>query len=377
MVKNELNIAVAVKGFISTGGAEKYAVEVTRRLANRGHRIDLYAWNADESLTTGLDFTPVPLPTIFSFSSVLTSYSFAREAAALISRKPYDVVMSHERGFCQDLATVHTFSYRLGTEAYSFLKMLNSIYLSPRSWLHLWLEKKQMESPWLAPVSSVIKEGIEHYYGRITDTKIATPGVDIDWFNPAWVKDHRDQAREAEEIEPDEMAVLFVGSEFKRKGLADLIPAIGHGMKLLVVGKGERRGYYRRLAEKAGVENQILFKGFTGDVRHFYAAADVVVLPSLKEAFGMSILEAMACGLPVISSATTGVASLIRPGENGLTFDDPARLGGMLKSLSSRDLRQRLGAHARLTAENHTWEKTATIYEQMCLKIAAGKRSRS
>ncbi len=377
MVKNELHIAVAVKGFISTGGAEKYAVEVTRRLASRGHRIDLYAWNADESLTTGIDFTPVPLPKIYSVSSVLTSYSFAREAAALISRNSYDVVMSHERGFCQDLATVHTFSYRLGTEEYSFLKMLNSIYLSPRSWLHLWLEKKQMESPCLAPVSSVIKEGIERYYGRTTDTEIVTPGVDIDWFNPAWVKGHRDQAREAEKIEPGEMAVLFVGSEFKRKGLADLIPAIGHGMKLLVVGTGERIRYYRRLAEKAGVGDQILFKGFTGDVRHFYAAADVVVLPSRKEAFGMTILEAMACGLPVISSIATGVASLVRHGKNGLIFDDAARLGGMLKSLSSRGLRQGLGAQARLTAENHTWETTAALYEQICFKIAAGKNGRS
>lgn len=373
MKVNKLNIAVAVKGFISTGGAEKYAVEVTRRLANRGHRIDLYAWTADKRLTAGIDFTPVPPPTILGFSSVLTSYSFAREAANLISRKSYDVVVSHERGFFQDLATVHTFSYKFGTEKYSFLKMLNSIYLSPRSWLHLWLEKKQMESPWLAPVSSILREGIEKYYARTENVEIATPGVDIDWFNPAWVRDNRDKARSEEKIEPDELVVLFVGSEFKRKGLDDLIRAISPEMKLLVVGKGERPGHYRQLAEKCGVLDQVLFKGLANDVRHYYAAADVVVLPSLKEAFGMSILEAMACGLPVISSVATGVAALINNGENGFIFNDAAKIGGLLEKLKSPDLRQALGKQARVTAENHTWEKTAAIYERICLEITAGK----
>ncbi len=372
---DRLNIAVVVKGFILTGGAEKYAVEVTRRLATRGHRIDLYAWAADKSLTDGINFIPVPPPTILGFSSVLTSYSFAREAAALISRRPYDVVMSHERGFCQDLATVHTFCYRYGTDAYSFLKMLNSIYLSPRSWLHLWLEKKQMESPRLVTVSSVLKDGIGHYYGRTADIDIATPGVDIEWFNPLWIKDHRDDARRTEGIEPDDLTVLFVGSEFKRKGLDNLIPAIGDGMKLLIVGEGERFKYYHRLSEKWGVSSQILFKGLADDVRHYYAAADVVVLPSLKEAFGMSILEGMACGLPVVSSAAAGVAALISDGDNGLIANKPGELRGLLERLRSARVRQSLGEKARLTAERHTWELKARLYEKMCYEIARQKRS--
>ena len=370
-----MKIAVAVKGFIATGGAEKYAVEITRRLASKGHRIDVYSWKADHNLIAGINYVVVPPPKLLGFSSVLTSYSFARETANLISKRTYDAVISHERGFFQDLSTVHTFSYRLGTEHFSFLRMLNAIYLSPRSWLHLWLEKKQMESPWLVSVSAIIKDCVEKYYGRKEKNIIATPGVDIEWFNPDWTQAHREEARRAERIEPDELAVLFVGSEFRRKGLADLIRAIGPDIKLLVVGQGERPGYYQKLAQKHGVSERVLFKGLTDNVRHYYAAADVVVLPSLREAFGMSILEAMACGLPVVSSAATGVSGIIEDGRDGYIYKDPNKLRGILQLLKAADLRRSLGRRARLTAEKHTWEATASIYEDLCLTIAREKRN--
>jgi len=190
VIKKRLKIAVLIKRFVVTGGAERYAVEVTRRLLARGHRIDLYARQVEDKLTDGIHV--VKVPDRLRFSSVLNSWSFAKETAKLLAAEKYDVILSHERGYCQDLSTIHTFSYQLGLEECSFFKKLNSIYLSPRSWLHLRLERQQMESTWVAPVSSIIKKGIKRYYRRTENIVIATPGVDIDWFNPAWVKDHRD-----------------------------------------------------------------------------------------------------------------------------------------------------------------------------------------
>jgi len=375
MPQPRMNIAVIVKSFVLTGGAEKYAVEVTRRLQARGHSIDVFSWRADKEQLDGIRHFPVPLPTRLCFTSVLTSVSFARQVARMLSGRSYDVIISHERGYHQDLSAIHTFSYLLGTEEYSFIKKLNSIYLSPRSGTHLWLERKQMESPWLVSVSGIIKDCVAEYYGRKEQNIIATPGVDIEWFNPDWTQAHREEARRAERIEPDELAVLFVGSEFRRKGLADLILALGPDIKLLVVGQGERPGYYQKLAQKHGVSERVLFKGLTDNVRHYYAAADVVVLPSLREAFGMSILEAMACGLPVVSSAATGVSGIIEDGRDGYIFKDPNKLGGILQLLKAADLRRSVGRHARLTAEKHTWEATASIYEDLCLTIAREKRN--
>lgn len=375
MPEERLTIAVLIKRYIATGGAERYAAEVARRLAARGHRVDIYAREVEDNLITGLRH--VPVPDRLRFSSVLNSWSFAREAARLLAGRAYDVILSHERGFCQDLSTIHTFSYRLGLDNISFLRKMNSLYLSPRSWLHLRLERQQMESAWLAPVSDTLRTGIVRYYRRSRNIAVATPGVDVDFFHPAWVRAHRDTLRSRQGLAPDELAVLFVGSEFKRKGLDDLIRAIRPGMKLLVVGKGERPGYYRRLAASCGVTDRVLFKGLTDDVRRCYAAADVVVLPSLREAFGMSILEGMACGLPVISSAAAGVSGLLDHGANGYVFNRPRELAGLLEALKSDDLRQAFGAQARRTAEGHTWEKTTDVYEEVCREIAGQKAARA
>ncbi|MCP3953182.1 MAG: glycosyltransferase family 4 protein, partial [Desulfobacterales bacterium] len=108
---------------------------------------------------------------------------------------------------------------------------------------------------------------------------------------------------------------------------------------------------------------------------HYYAAADVVALPSLKEAFGMSILEGMACGLPIISSAAAGVASLVNHGKNGLIANQPDELGDLLDGLRAPRLRKSLGEKARLTAEKHTWEITARLYENVCFEIAGLKNA--
>jgi len=318
----------------------------------------------------------VEVPNRLRFSSVLNSWSFAAETAKRLPSRAYDVIFSHERGYHQDVAAVHTFSYKLGVEDYSFLKKLNSIYLSPRSWLHLRLERQQMTSPWLVPVSDIIKTGILKYYGRSNNIRIAIPGVDVDWFHPAWVKQNRETVREAEGIRPEELVVLFVGSEFRRKGLDMLINAIGPGMRLLVVGAGERHAYYRRLSANAGVQGQVVFTGLVNDVRRYYAAADAVALPSRKEAFGMSVLEGMACGLPVACSDAAGVSGLVADDANGYLFSDTAGLKEVLRKLKDADTRLRLGQQARLTAKDHTWEVTTDVYEEVCWQIAAARRSR-
>jgi glycosyltransferase involved in cell wall biosynthesis len=91
----------------------------------------------------------------------------------------------------------------------------------------------------------------------------------------------------------------------------------------------------------------------------------------------MSILEGMACGLPVISSAATGVARLINNGENGYIFNQAREMAALLENLKSPDLRQALGEQARNTAESHTWEKTASVYEKICHEMAALKKEGS
>ncbi len=366
-----LRIAVLVKSFTLTGGMERYVVETCRRLAARGHRLDIYAREADPEILGDMGFYRVPAR--FSFSSVLRAVSFAKETAKMLQGQGYDIVHSHEKGCGQDIETIHCFSYQEGLEKYSLLRRIDQKYLSLRSVLYLWLERRQMKTPWLIAVSGAISDDIRRQYGRSAKVVVISPGVDLEVFGPESIAAKRDAARQAEGFRPDDLVVLFVGSEFRRKGLDRLIRAMAPGMRLLVVGRGDDLAYHKGLASQCGLGEQVRFAGLASEVASYYAAADVVVLPSRSEAFGMSILEGMACGLPVIVSANSGVASLIRHGENGYLLHDGAELSALLKQLQSREERRRMGLAARATAEDHSWDRVADAHEALYRRVAAWK----
>jgi UDP-glucose:(heptosyl)LPS alpha-1,3-glucosyltransferase len=372
--QKRLKVAVLVKSFITTGGSERYAVEITRRLRDWGHDIHLFARRCDEKYIKGISFYQVPSRR--TFSSVVDSFYFAKKVARMLEGKEFDVIHSHERGWQQDVLTVHTSTYKSGLYKYSLIRRLDQTYLSYRSWLYLWMERRQMRTSHLVAVSEVIRQDIARYYNRTEDVAVIPPGVDIEFFHPSFAAENREQVREEENISSDDMVVIFVGAEFRRKGLDCLIPAIGPGMRLLVIGRGERMNHYRDLAVKCGAADRVHFVGHVEDVRRYYAAADVFVLPSLFEGFGMTILEAMACGLPVVSSRNTGGAGLIENGRNGFVFHTQNEVPGILQNLIEVDLRKRIGHEARKTAEEYNWDKEAARYEGIYYRIAERGGSR-
>jgi UDP-glucose:(heptosyl)LPS alpha-1,3-glucosyltransferase len=369
-----MKIAVLVKSFILAGGVERYAVELTLQLIKRGHEIHLYTRRADERFIDGIEC--VIVPNRCNFSSAANSLSFAREAARLLDGKEYDIIHSHERGYLQDVLTLHTFSYKSGLQKYSFLRQMDMTLLSYRSWIYLWVEKRQMATSRLVSVSDLIREDIRKNYNRSDGVHVIPPGVDTNLFHPAWIAAHRKRLREEARIDPDELVVLFVGSEFRRKGLDLLIPAISPGMLLIVVGQGERLEHYNKLAADYGVRNRVRFVGLIeSDIRKFYAIADVVALPSLSDAFGMSVLEAMACGIPAVTSPRAGNSSLISHGKNGFIVSDSAEIATSLTRLLEPSLRRGLGVAARKSAENHSWERVADAYESVFDDLVRRKRS--
>ena len=370
-----MRIAFLIKRFSPSGGKEIYALQVARELLNKGHKVDVYAYAADQRFLDGITFHRVPQRV--SFSNVLSTLYFIRETNKMLRDRSYEIVHSHERNYTQDVLTLHSFSYLSGLEKYTGLRKFDQKYLSLRSLCYLWLEKRQMGSPWLISVSKRIAEDAALRYGRTENVAVIPPGVDIEAFHPDWIKAQRQEARARLGARKDELVVLFMGSAFKRKGLDRLIPALSTNMRLFVVGSGDHANLYKRMVMHCGLERQVRFFGFDENVQQYYSAADVVALPSRSEAFGMSILEAMACGLPTIVSSNSGVADIVKHGWNGFLMNDPKELPDLLKTLFDEDLRSTVGKQARMTAERYAWEKIAAAHENCYETILSGKTDRS
>lgn len=369
-MNKKLKIAVVVKSFNLSGGMERYAVAVAQGLTQKGHQVDIVTREADATLLLP-GMRCLWLPKRLSFSSVLSAMALAADAAKILAEKEYDIIHSHERGYSQNVLTCHCFSFKGSLRSYPFLRWFDQTFLSPRGWLYLFLEARQMQTRRVVAVSTAIKNDIADTYDRVGRVSVIEPGVDGEKFHPEAVQKRRNAMRQELSIPPDHKVVLFVGSEFKRKGMDILIPAIEtEGLYLLAVGRGDSLDRYKRLAVECGVSKRVHFAGLCEDVLHYYAAADLVVLPSQSEAFGMSVLEGMSCGLPVVVTPNVGAASLITHGVNGYIVEQSGLVAFFLNLPEQQTLRK-VGAAARQTAVNHQWQNVVNQYEKLFYEIAS------
>jgi UDP-glucose:(heptosyl)LPS alpha-1,3-glucosyltransferase len=158
--------------------------------------------------------------------------------------------------------------------------------------------------------------------------------------------------------------VLFAGSGFERKGLTYLLQAFGSltdkSSHLWVVGKGHI-GFYRRAAERLGVAHRVKFWGPVTETAPFYQAAAVLALPTLYDPCSNVVLEALACGLPAVTTAANGAAEFITPGENGVILpqpDDIAGLGDALAAFLARGRDPEVHRAAAQAVAGLSWEST-------------------
>src|SRR5262249_12478492 len=134
--------------------------------------------------------------------------------------------------------------------------------------------------------------------------------------------------------------------------------------KLLVIGADDRAPYIH-YAEKLSIADRVTWLPWGTDVLDGYAAADAYVSPSREDSFALPVLEAMACGLPVVTSIASGASELVEDGINGFVLQDPSdaqTLAGRLTRLSEDEaLRTRLGQSAVLTARKYSWDLNAAL----------------
>jgi glycosyltransferase involved in cell wall biosynthesis len=229
------------------------------------------------------------------------------------------------------------------------------------------LEKRIYKRPnvSLAAVSALVAQQLESYFRR-KDVRVIRNGVDAEFFSAPQRLARRADARREFGLAPADFALLLIGNDWKKKGLDGLLQALSLidalPWRLLVVGS-DARGPYEKIIRDRNIVGRVSFLTPSQDVMQFYAAADAYVGPSLEDAYGLPILEAMACGLPVIASSKAGVSEIVQDGKNGIILRDPQdvqELSTKIRSLvENRDLWISLGERASSTAQQHTWSRNA------------------
>ena len=276
--KEKMKIAVLIRRFVLTGGAERYAVEVTRRLA-REHDVSVFAQEWSFEGKEKINFHRIPRFFIRpNFLNQLLFSFFTRRSLG----DSFDIVHTHER-VCQfDVLTVHCPCFRSIVTRHKsplirFFVWL-SVALSPRKLAYLWLEKRQFaynrERLWIA-VSENVKKNIQTNYPLPDECfGIVYPGVDSNLTTEKDIAENRKRLRSKLGIEKDDLVVLFVGTEFKRKGLDALLKGFAllprSNMKLVIAGEG-RPDRYMLTAKGLGIERDVVFIGLVENIEEAYA----------------------------------------------------------------------------------------------------------
>ncbi len=382
-----LKIAVLVRRFVTTGGAERYAYEVTRRLALK-HDVHVFAQEWSFEGSEKLTFHKIPMPLAKpSFVNQLLFSFFTRRA---LKNASFDIVHTHERVTSFDVLTIHCPCYRgFITEQKNLLKKIGiwlSVVASPRDLAYLWLEKKQFmykKDRLLIAVSENVKRDVQRNY-NLPDAHfhLAYPGVNAGEFITAQTNHSREQLRLQLGIGTDEVVILFVGTEFKRKGLGPLLEAyallLEAKTRLIIAGGGDT-SKYTRLAQNFGIADTVTFLGLVGDMGPIYAVADICILPTLSDPYAMAPIEAMASGVATITSSSlyAGSSERIQNGEALLVNapSNPEEIAYALGKLLDKDHRTKLAQKGYQLAKKLTWEITtaetlSTYYELLQLKIS-------
>lgn len=385
-----MNVALVIQAFDARlGGAEHWTCQFARLLRAAGHRLYVVAKafgpEADE-----LEVVRHPLPAISN------RYHLALAAEDVVQELKVDVVHDMGLGWACDVFQPHGGARRASFDQNLLLmppwvRPLKRFVapLLPRYRQFAQIERRQYArrpTRLIALSQMVARHFREHYRVDEEQIRIVYNGVNLKRFTPELQQLHRQATRDSLGLKPDEVLVLIVAHNFALKGVPSLIRAAGRlkaagtPVKVGVVG-GKSHRVCQQLAQQHGVADEVLFLGPIADPRPYYAAADIYAQPTFYDPCSLVVLEALACGLPVITSQFNGAGELISPGIEGSILYDPAddaALAAQISDLLDADRRRLMGRAARRLAEQHSLDRNLremlAVYEECLAQRAVSPR---
>ncbi|WON77047.1 glycosyltransferase family 4 protein [Serratia sp. UGAL515B_01] len=353
-------LAIVRQKYRSDGGAERFVSRALEALEHKYLELNVITREWQGSRNPNWHLHPCnPM----KFERISRERGFADSARALWQKEKFDLVQSHERIPGCNI-------YRAGDGVHRRWLLQRALMLP--EWRRKWLfsnryhryvmcaEHAMYCAPELKAVicnAEMIKQEIIEGFGIPADKITVTyNAIDNQKFLPV-NEQLRQQLRVNYQISQQAHCLIFVGSGFERKGLAAAIRAVAAtGSYLLVVGKDKAEKRYRALVQSLGCGERVRFMGDQKQILPFYQAADALLLPTLYDPFPNAILEAMSCGLPVITSTTCGGAEFITQGINGFVSDslNVDALVEAICALPHQALGSSMGEAARLRILPHT-----------------------
>ncbi len=374
-----MRIGLAIYNFDpKKGGAERYAYDLASILAAKGHEIIVFC--ARGQATPGI--TLVPLSTV-KYPRWLRSLSFALAHRKAVRSGAFklDVVLGFGNTLEFDVYQSHGGVQKIWMEreiaSYDNPRERAIKSLILKNSINQKVQQRIAESPIRAgryrrivAISDMVRRHMSDYYSIARDKiDIVYNGVDTERFHP-------------EETPGGPLRILFSAGNFRLKGLLPLLNAAAEAARkkidfnLTVMGRG-RKERYEPIIDRLKIRDRVTFLGETSSPEAIYRQAHVLVHPTFYDACSLTTMEAMASGVPVITTAWNGASALVSPGQDGFVIDDPGDVPGIssaLEMLANEEKRKEMGRNARLKLEQYTIGRNADLMERILLEASDEKR---
>lgn len=372
-----IRLAVIRQRYTPFGGAERFIDLALRALRDRSDvQVTVIAreWKGKRSADARtVECNP------FHIGRVWRLLAFARAVDRAVLRGDFDIVQSHERLSCCDIFRAGDGVHREWLDQRSrILSPLRRFLMrcSPFNRLTLAHERDMFASPRLKVVIAnsqrVRADILRHFPNTTAEILVIHNAVDTNHFHPQLRDEYRKSMRSQLGLEEGAPVLLFVGSGFERKGVGPLLQVMAKlpaSIRLVIVGKDTRQSHFEAESRRLGVASRVTFVGPQGDVRPYYGMADILVLPSLYDPFPNSVIEAMACAVPVIVSDGCGTLDIIDDKRFVLDALDVDGWVSRIQEALDPPIYRALSQSSRRAAESLTIQKMADQLLAVYLKV--------
>lgn len=362
------------------GGAEQWTWQFADWLARAGHEVHVAASSFAADVGR-LGVAPHPI------GAVKSRLELARAIERQLDSLALDVTHDMGCGWHCDVFQPHGGSRAAAFEQNLLLlpRWLRPAKRASARWLPRYREFRQLtlgqymaDDRLFIALSRMVARDFERFHGvRREQLRLVYNGVDIERYSPEHRRKYRQVVRDELGAHDDDVLLLIVAHNFRLKGVPALLAAAarlkaeGARLRLAVVG-GKRQHACSHLAERLGAAGFTTFVGPVDDAVPYYAAADVYVQPTFYDPCSLVVLEALASGLPVVTSRYNGAGELIAEGVEGSIVDDPSDVGELTESLRplvDAGVRARMADAARKLALEHSFERNCrellAVYEEV------------